>query len=562
MNNFLSDLENLDNFLPRSEKTKIPKSLPTNDLDFLASPRNVKLALQIMAAYTARMKDALSLYRPLPGPATKFHESMARIRLISGSNQAGKTLTAEAEFARICRGKDPFSKRKVGGLKMLAVGKDLAHVGQVMWRKLYWTGAFDCITDLDTGAIRAVRPCPSDPSVIDPTDLARKSEWMPSPPLIPDYDIAGMSWESKGEGIPSIVHMRNGTEIMFRTSKGSPPNGIQLDVAHFDEEIENKQWLPEILPRLLRFGGIFFWSATPQAQTPQFFALHRRFLDGEEGIDEFSLLVTDNPYLDPASKEALRRDLLALGEDEYAVRWLGKYAIQGREVYPTYDLRTHGIDIARVPDNWMLVVAIDPGSALSAFLILAVPPGGGRLYVLEECELKNKDAEAMAKELKTRLNGRRPEAYVIDKRAGVQHSIGRNDRVCDHYAKEFNKIGVPPAVQNPGGFVFGCDIPAARELSVKRFLNSDPKRLLFRKGFTSRLDRQIRNRFYDQNDGDKREKRTIHDLCDCLEYGAAFFDDVGLYYNAPPQKIAVMTEYDMAVYESLLKKKKRGWKLS
>lgn len=560
MNNFLGDLEALVPFLPRNDRASIPKSTPSNNADFLASPRHVKFALQLMGAYAARMNDALSLYRPLPGAATAFHECMDRLRLISGSNQAGKTLTAELEFARIARGLDPFRKRNNGNLKMLAVGKDFSHVGQVMWRKLYWTGAFDVIRDENTGFYRPIRADANNPRILDARDLARKSEWMPSPPLMPDHSIEGMSWESKNEGIPSIVHMKNGTEIMFRTSNGSPPNGIQLDVAHFDEEIKNQQWLPEILPRLLRFGGIFFWSATPQAQTPQFFALHRRYLDGEEGISEFSLLVEDNPYLDPASKEALRRDLLALGDDEYAVRWLGKYAIQGREVYPTYDARKQGIDIAYPTDDWMRLVVIDPGSAISAFIIMGVPPDGRKLVVLEECELKNKDAEAMAREIKGRLKGHRPEAYVIDKRAGEQHSIGRNDTVCDHYTKEFTKIGVPPAVINPGGFIYGCDVPLARELSVKALIGRD--QLFFRNGFYSKLDRQIRNRYYDQNNPDLREKRTVHDLCDCVEYGAAFFDENGLYYNMPPAPVPVMSEYDEAVYRSLMKKKRRGWKLN
>jgi hypothetical protein len=556
---FLLDLEEIHSFLPREDRVSIPKSAPSSDVDFLGSQRNVKLALKLIEAYAAKLKDALSLYRPLPGAASAFHASKAQTRLVSGSNQAGKTLCAEAEFARLARGMDPFGKRPPRGQKMLAVGKDLAHIGQVMWRKLHWTGAFEIVQDEITGNWRSVRPDPNNIQVTDPIDLARRHLWLPSPPMIPTSDIVDMAWESKGEGIPSIVHLRNGSEIMFRTSRGDPPNGVQLDVIHFDEEIENKKWYPEMIPRMARTGGIFFWSATPQSQTPQFYSLHRDCMDGDVGIEEFSLLIEDNPYFDPKDKEIMRKRLLSYGEDEYAVRWKGKYAIQGREVYPTYHQKTQSIDLAYVPDDWMRLVVIDPGSQVSAFLIMAVPPTKEALYVIDECELQNQDAFAMAQEIKKKLNGRIPEAYIIDKRAGVQIPMGRNDRTADHYMKEFRKVGVPDAVVNPGGFVYGCDIPAARELSVKSLLNTG--KLKFRGEATSRLDLQIKNRYYDKNNPDSRERRTKHDLVDCLEYGCAFFDDNGLYWNEPPKPKVIMSEKSERVWRAFQAKKKRGWKI-
>jgi hypothetical protein len=469
------------------------------------------------------------------------------------------TLAAEAEFARLCRGKDPYNKRAKGNQKTLAVGKDLAHIGQVMWRKLHWTGAFEIVRDEITGLWRSVRPDPNNIQTVDPIDLARKHLWMPSPPMVPFSDIANMAWESKGEGIPSVVHLKNGTEMMFRTSNGKPPNGIQIDVIHFDEEITNPDWYPEMIPRLVRKGGIFYWSATPQSQTPQFYGLHRDCMNGDPDVAEFSLLIADNPYFAPEDKEAMRRRLLAYGDGEYEVRWLGKYAIQGRAVYPTYDTNQHGVDLAVVPDDWMRIVVVDPGSKVAAFLIMAVPPSANCLYVTDECEVHNQDAEAIAKEIKKRLNGRTPEAYVFDKRAGVQHSIGRNDRVADHYAKAFKKVGCPPAIINPGFFVYGCDIPAAREMSVKNMLNTG--KLKFIKERTSKLDLQIKNRYYDKNNPDKRESRTTHDLCDDLEYGCAFFDERGLYYNPPPAPKPQVSKYDQSVIDSLKAKKRKGWKL-
>lgn len=553
--NVLFDLEELSSLLPPDERVSIPKSFPTDDLAVLGSQAYLRLAMKLVNAYAERMKDALTLYRPLPGDATRFHESMARIRLLNGSNQAGKTLTAEAEFARIARGKDPFHKRSDKFLKMMAVGKDARHIGQVMWRKLYWTGAFDCIIDNETGFIRSVRPDPLNPTQIDPSDAERRKEWIPSPPLIPDSCIGSITWESMGEGIPKVVTLKNGTEMLWCTSNGSPPNGIQLDVAHFDEELTSDRWLPETLPRLLRFGGIFFWSATPQASTPQFFDLHKRASAGDPDIDEFTLLIENNPYLPAESKEAFRRDMLALGDEEYQVRWKGKYAIQGREVYPTYDLRTQGIDMPIVPSDWMIVIAVDPGTAVSAFVAIGVPPSADKLVVIGECEMKNKDARGFARELKMWLGGRRPEAYIIDKQAGCQVSMGRNDTVAEHYAKAMEEIGVPPSRLTGRSFAFGCNVPAARELSVKGYLNTG--KMKFRRGFLPRLDKQIQARYYDKANMERRERRTVCDVLDACEYATAFFDDTGIYYNEPLPPVLQVSAYDEKVYKSFLKKIRR-----
>ncbi len=554
---FLNDIQELGKFLDRDDRVSIPKSLPSCDNEFLSSPRSVKLALKLIEAYAARSKDALNLYRPLPA-AVDFHSCMRRFRLVSGSNQSAKTFSAIMELARIARGLDPFKKRADKDLKMLALGRDHTSVGQILWKKLHWPGAFEIIQDEETGLWRSTRPDPTNPQCLDPRDLARRKEWAPAPPIIPPSCIDRMAWQSRGENIPAVVQLKNGTEILFRTSNGDPLAGVQLDFVHFDEEIINKDWYDEMIPRLVRHDGIFVWSATPEKHTPQFFNLHRDVLAGDPNVAEFTFLTEDNPYLTPEAKESMRLRLLAAGEEVYAVKWLGKYAIQGREVYPTYDIRDQGFDLDVVPDDWMKIVVIDPGSQVSAFGIFGVDPESKALHVLEECELRNKDAAALAMEVKRLLNGSTPEAYIIDKRAGIQIPMGRNDRTADHYAKEFEKAGLPKAHINPGAFVYGCDIPSARELSVKSMLGNGTLR--FRRGHCFKMDQQIRNRFYDKNDPDKRERRTTHDLVDILEYAAAFFDERGIYYRKPKKKQIHLSRYDRAVYESWRKKKKKNRK--
>lgn len=537
----------------RRELPAIPKSMPS---DCMLTSQYADVILRVLAAYTEHLGDALLQYRPLP-VAKGFHLSKRRIRLVTGANQAGKSLTAAAEWAMRARRMHPVPRYEdAATLLMLAVGKDEDHLGSVMWKKLGWPGAFEVIPDHETGVIRALDIDPNDPQQVAPWDLERRHLWRPAGPLIPPNEIAQIAWSKKNEAIPSRVVLKCGAEMTFHTSKGSPRNGIQVHWAWYDEEIENLKWLAETMPRLVRFDGSFIWSATPQASTPQLFDLHNRFLDGDLGVDEYTLLIADNPYFSKSAKDALFADLLALGEEELAVRWYGKYAIASRKVYPAYSLGEHGVTHFAIPDDWMIVAALDPGSLHPAVLFAAVPPDGTTLHIFAELFLTNKSAAQTANEVRKVIAGRQMEVFIIDRRAGIQKSMGRDDRVCDHYAKEFEKAGIRKCRLFGGGFAYGCDEPDARELSVKAMLHDGV--LKFHKGTTVNLDRQMLGRYYDKNNPKKREDRTTHDLVDCLEYICAFFDETGIYYRKPAQRERVQSRSEARVWEAFQRKQKKA----
>jgi len=464
------------------------------------------------------------------------------------------TVHAVAEFARIVRGMDPFNKLPKDNLKVVSVARDEDQIGRVIWGKLCVPGAFEVIRDELTGAWRSVRPDPNNPKETCPIDLSRKSEWRPSPPLLPASSLASISYKSKAEAIPSFVQLDNGTEILFCTSNGRPKQGIQLHLAHFDEEIENKMWFEETLPRLLRFNGIFMWSATPQSSTPQFYELHKRVLAGEEGISEYTLLIDDNPYIPRAAKDALFRDYQALGDDVLQVRWYGKYAIQGRAVYPTFSKTNHGTHPFEPPDDWMRVMVVDPGSQYAAALFGAVPPSCDALHIYNEVECRNEDAAQLARRCAEICKGHRFEAFLIDKQAGGQRSMGRSNRVCDHYTECFEASGIRPCRISGHGWTWACNVPESREMSVKRMMNTG--KLKFHLERVAKTCDQVTARYYDKRNTTRRESRTVHDLCDCLEYMCAFFDEKGLYYNAPPSSTIALTPQDLRVYKEFEKRKK------
>lgn len=149
----------------------------------------------------------------------KFLLSNAPERLLRGSNQSGKTLTAAVSVARAVTGLDKRFPPK--GI-FFCVAKDGGRIGDVVWRALGREGAFHIIRDGNTGAWRGYRPWCDE-------DRARVDQRIPAPPLIPPRMVKKTAWASKAESEPTIVLLHNGWEIHFFSSLGKPPQGSKVD---------------------------------------------------------------------------------------------------------------------------------------------------------------------------------------------------------------------------------------------------------------------------------------------------------------------------------------------
>jgi len=553
-------LSDLARFIPNEFRDELPstkKSLPVeaDEGKVVSEAIFAEYAMRLVAAYCRALKDALRLYAPLP-MAAEFHSCMAHIRLLNGSNQAGKSLAAGAEFARVMRGMDPYGKRANKDLAALVIGKDHRHNGTVIWKKLWFPGEFQIVPDEIDNSWRAVRPDPADPNHIDPIDLARKKLWQPAPPLIPPAAIKHIAWEDKASGVPGKLFLQNGSEAWFCTSNGDPPQGVQVDYAWPDEEIDGRKWIPEIWPRLVKREGIFVWSYTPQESTPEAYALYQRFLEGDPDVEEFKLLVSENPYLTDSAKAKLYASYAAQGAEQVRVRWDGEHAIASRVIYPEFLERFHHVPSFPVPATWMRVATVDPGTTAAAGLFGAVPPAADKLHVYDELVVRNNDADAFAKEFKRKCGPHVFEVYIIDKQAGQQRSMGRTNTVAEHYQEAFERAGVHASRVSGRGFIFGTPDVDARELSVKRMLNQ--RTVVLHEQTTLQLTKQIKNRLRDIRNPSKRDKRTEHDLCDDFEYMLAYFDGRGLYHNPPPSYVPQdLSRYGREVLRHFDKEKAR-----
>lgn len=419
-----------------------------------------------LSAEIARRKiETVHLYEPLNEQA-KFLACKARNRLIRGSNRSGKTLCAAVEVARALLGCDPYGKYPVRDGVCYGVGKDLKHIGEVMYRKLFRAGALQIIRDEVTGQWRAYRPW---------KDAERKAYCKPAPPLIPPRMVAEIAWENKKEHVPSVVRLVNGWELHFYSSLGHPPKGSAIDLAWFDEEIIDPQWYPEMAARIVDRRGRFIWSFTPEVGTEQAYELHERaekerieLEEKDRSIMEFESLLADNRHLDEDQKRALAQDL---DEEQLRIKVGGEYAITGYRVYPTYNRAVHGYEVCEVPPNWTRYAYVDPGHRVCAVLFCAVPPPGvGRFKLLfDELYLREATAATFAEAMKQKTIGPKFQAFVIDARMALQTEMGIGKTVLQQYQEALAAARVA-SIATGSGFLFASDDIEAGILAVQGML--------------------------------------------------------------------------------------------
>jgi hypothetical protein len=408
-------------------------------------------ARKVLVELAKRRIEGLRLYEPMPVQQA-FHQSKSREKIILGSNRSGKTLTNMVGIARAVTGQDPFHQTPKENGICYVVGKDGREVGQVLWRKLGRAGAFKIIRDLETKEWRTFRPN-------DPADMARKDEIKPAPPLIPPRFIREISWENKKENLPKIVYLTTGWEIHFFTSQGLPPQGADIDMAAFDEEIIQSSWYAEISARLVDRNGLFIWSATPQAATIQLFDLHERaekemlLNPTNPAIEEFHITIDENEYLTRQQKD----DFAAkLSEEEYHVRYKGQFALTHLNVFPEYSKVLHGVDYFQIPVEWTRYLAIDPGRQVCAVLFMAIPPEdhGDYGYIYDELYIQNCDAELFGERMEVKCQGQQFQAFIIDGQEARKGDTGSGRTIEEQYCEALRKRKIA-SVATGSGFEWG-----------------------------------------------------------------------------------------------------------
>lgn len=507
--------------------------------DNLSASQNLFIKT-VAKEYSDRQFNALRIFEPLPLQQMVL-DSKANELLVLGSNRAGKTLTVSGKVARIAMGLDEkFPKEN---LRICCVGKSEKHISGTMFPKLFKSGAFMCIWDKRTAVWRPVRPD-------DEYDRKNKKNWRRAPPIIPQSQLKGGSWDSgiawlkKDKGLPQIVTLKNGTELHWFAAKASMPQGDTWDLVWFDEEIKSQDWYGEVAVRgMVGAGnehGTFIWSCTPQAATQELLMLYQRWLRKEPGHpDCVELMITDNPFFSKKQKERFYRSLSPAKRE---VRYYGKFAISSLVVYPEFDeVNLHGCNDFPIPQEWTRYMVTDPGFQICAVLFAAVPPPGdpweGTVHCYRELYLERCSARMYGKEVGRVTTNEYFEDFIIDYHGSIQHQIGSGKSIELHYAEELQKNNVR-CRQRGSGFVYGSDDTEGREQALRSWLeigNTGRPKLVIHRGSCPNLCIEMRHQFY-KKVGElvtsKRDDNVASHLCDTLEY-LADYDPV---YRRPPKR--------------------------
>lgn len=481
--------------------------------------------LRRLAVTMARRRlESVSLYDPLPA-AKNFHSSKAPERLLRGSNRAGKTLTAAEEVAVAVTARDPYKKYPENDGRAFLIGKDGKHLGQVMYRKLFRAGAFWIIKNNDTGLFETFKPW------LPEHQAAAKHKKL-APPLIPSRYVKEVAWENKKEQTPNVVRLTNGWELSFFSSLAKPPQGSDLDLVWFDEEIVDPEWYVEMSARLLDRNGKFIWSATPQAGSEQLYDLHQEAEtqrnEKSPRIEESFLKLFDNPYIDEEAKKQFAAKLT--DEDDYRVRIGGEFAIISFRIYTEFDINVHGVDPFPVPDHWSRFMVVDPGRQVCGALFLTVPPPGSKdsrhIYLYDELYIRNCSAGVFGRKAKEKTSGHEFWAFLIDSREGRKAQTGSGVTVETAYSEALKANGVQSR-STGNGFIWGSDDILGGIEAVRKLLqigpDGDTTLKIFRHklpNFLWEIDRYKWSRINNMV-VDKPANRNDH-LMDALRYAAVY----------------------------------------
>lgn len=493
-----------------------------------------------------RRELALALYRPTPKQRA-FHEAKCSERIVRGGHRSGKSTAGALEVSHaatripiVCDdGTEVPYKYPTRPLRIWVIGKDEKHLGETIYTLLFKGGLFYVIDDVETGQPRIWNPNL-------PEDVERKAKRRTSGPMIPATEIESLSYSDKSLNAVSRCVLKNGTEISFYPSGGNCPSGVPVDLLWIDEDIVYPEYVADWQGRLIDRGGRLIWTAFPWAQNDALMNLSQRAIEAEEtgvenpDIREFRLSMSENPYLDPEETRKARERWAAAGDIVLAARDRGEFPMDAVLMYPEFNRNTHGIDESRCPDSvaarilqdrngeppddWMRLLALDPGSRKAAVLFATIPPPdiGDEMIIYDEIFQFNSDARALAREVQIRTHGRVFHKFIIDGHAAriTPTGLGRNIRSV--YLDAFRE----KHIENEGGntsFIDGNDNVRWRTEQVRQYLrtiNRETPQLLF---WLPKMRRTLEEfgkykRRLRQKEYDDEPIPANNDAMNCLEY--------------------------------------------
>lgn len=353
--------------------------------------------------------ETARLYVPLPKQLA-FHSSRAQGRMFRAGNQVGKTLSGAME-AKWWSGNDhPYRPTPKGPMRGLVVGVDWTHIGKVCWQKLRG------INEMTIPGRDHVEP------------------------ILPDRVIKHVAWLEKGKNIPEHVELTNGSIIDFGSVDSGRERfqGRQYNWIWFDEDMPDEALFQELMVRLMRWNGEWWWTLTPLAEAELAFDMHQKALVGELDYDfeEFNMSLHENPFI----SEKAKKNLIALcpTPEIYKTRVEGEFLLLFGRVFKELRPKTHFVEPYRVDPLWTRYIVIDPGNDFGALWIAVDKMGDAVVY--REYEDRPTDVVEAARAIASMSRGERYYKFIIDPAARQKTIASKQMSVQIQLMRAFEKF--------------------------------------------------------------------------------------------------------------------------
>lgn len=341
----------------------------------------------------AKKARAIENYRPHSGAwrgepndgQLGFHKSDARVRLLLGGNQSGKTIAGIVESIWTALGIHPYRRVRVPNR-----GRIVASLG------------------FEEGAGQVIVP--------------KILEWLPK-------NVLAKPPKNNQAGIPAHWELVNGStfNILSGEQETKVFEGWTGDWAWVDEPCRRDIY--EATRRgLIRQKGRMWMTMTPLAEPWLYNDLWMPAITGERQdvkafiIDTYDNCVDNGGFLDRAEIEAFESDI---PEDLKETRIHGKFRHLSGRVYPEFDAKIHVVEPFPIPPHWFLYEGIDPHlKKPHAFAQWAVDPREGDVYVTNELFAAITIPDLAEAILKLRA-GRQPMTTLIDTSSETPDSVYR-----------------------------------------------------------------------------------------------------------------------------------------
>lgn len=540
----------------------MPSTLPKREFGEY-SKRDVQ---RMLAELARRNRESLGLWEPIPTQAA-FHSCSSYIRLLLGGNRSGKTVCAAVETARAVLGVDPWKKYPASGT-MVVVAKDAHTLGTSIHKRLFRSGAFQIVRDLDTGLWRAAHPW-------DPQDESRRDEWRMSEPLIPDRYIKEMAWVARNKEQPErakIVTPRGEWDMLFFVGGSEPKPGFPADVVWIDEECSNPRWPLEMRARLMDTRGCLYWSATPEHSTQTLMDWYSEAMRDEKEFDRnaqyrvrfsaFHINTATNPFKD---KGAIEDFYAGTSQADIDVKVKGIFSLSKQIVFSDWDPNVCVISPFEIPSHWTRYLAIDPGWRPSTVLWMAVPQPApknpktpeemfdalhaGKVFIYRELVLNEGGCAELARRIHEAQGDEQIERFVLDYQFARQHEHGVGETRLEQYERAFEEEGLESVRQGPR-FTPGSNKPEVRREAIHRWIRQGRLRVF--KGAAPSLEDDMRRHHYIRDRrGTITDKVSNHGTIDCLGYLAEY---------DPPWRPAPAGKESktMSIFERLKRKQRKA----